>query len=129
MQAAREISKQLGHQEVICPLHLLLGLLINVRPQSLPFGQPSWSVVQEAMAEYAPPWADAVILSPGGQTPTTKQVLVRAIELAAEAGKPVAVEHVWSALQEQQPQLVAAVMARLAAGVPQAGRASKEKWR
>jgi hypothetical protein len=99
MRAAREISRELGHHEIICPLHLLLALLTNVRPASMPAAEPDWPAVRE----FAPPWGDVVVLSPGGQTPTTKRVLLRAIELAAEDGKPVGVEHVWSALQALEP--------------------------
>ena len=55
LQAAREISKELGHHEIICPLHLLLGLLLNVRPVSLTVVPPGWAEVKAAMREFAPP--------------------------------------------------------------------------
>ena len=82
------------------------------RPASLPVAAPCWPSVREAMADFAPPWGDVAVLSPGGQTPTTKRVLLRAIELAG-AGRPVQVEHVWSALRGLEPELVGAVMCRL----------------
>jgi hypothetical protein len=113
MRAAREVSRDLGHHQVICPLHLLPALLINVRPPCLTADEPDWPTVQEAMREFAPPWGDVVVLSPGGQTPTPKRVLLKAIELAAEDAKPVEVEHVWSALRESEPGLVAKLFARL----------------
>ena len=112
LRAARELSRDLGHHEIVCPLHLLLALLVNLRPTSLAVAPPCWPSVREAMGEFAPPWGDVVVLSPGGQTPTTKRVLLRAIELTG-AGRPVQVEHVWSALRELEPGLVGAVMCRL----------------
>lgn len=115
LRAAREISRELGHQEVTCPLHLLLGLLINARPRALEVPEPKWSVVQATMKEFAPPWDEGLVLTPGCQTPATKRVLERAIVLAAEAGEPVDVGHVWAALQEWEPRLVAEVLSRLAA--------------
>jgi hypothetical protein len=112
LRAAREVSGKLGHHEIICPLHLLLALLMHVRPASLAVGDPGWPAVQQAMGEFAPPWGDVVVLSPGGQTPTTKRVLLRAVELAG-AGGSVQVEHVWSALRELEQELVGAVISRL----------------
>jgi hypothetical protein len=112
LREAREISREPGHHEIVCPLHLLLALLVNVRPSSLAVAAPSWPSVLEAMGGFTPPWGDVVVLSPGGQTPTTKRVLSRAIELA-RAGGLVQVEHVWSALRELEPELVGAVMCRL----------------
>src|SRR5689334_19637428 len=100
MQAAREICRELGHQSVTCPEHLLLALLSNVRPASLEVPQPPWPAVQEVMQEIDPPWTDGVVITPGCQTPTTKRVLETAIELAAAEGNPVHVEHVWSALRQ-----------------------------
>jgi hypothetical protein len=53
------------------------------------------------------------VLSPG-QTPTTKAVLLRAIDLAGEASGPVSVEHVWSALRQCESGLVEGVLGKLA---------------
>jgi hypothetical protein len=75
---------------------------------------PLWSAAQKVISEFAPPWTDAVVLSPGGQTPATKRILKRAIELATSSGQPVDVEHIWSALRQCEPELVATVLARLA---------------
>jgi hypothetical protein len=114
LQVAREISKELGHYEMICPLHLLLGMLINVRPVSLAVPQPEWSDVQTAMREFAPPWDDGlVVLSPGGQTPTTRRVLEQAARRALDAGESVEVEHLWAALIAVESGLVGAVLSRL----------------
>jgi hypothetical protein len=114
LRAAREISKDLGHYEIICPLHLLLGLLVNARPLTLAVAEPEWGRVRAAMREFDPPWEDGlVVLSPGGQTPTTKRVLERAAELAQEAGEAVEVEHVWAAINAVEPELVKAVLSRL----------------
>ena len=111
----REIAGELGHQEVVRPLHLLLSLLLNVRPTSLGIAEPTWDDMREGMAKFAPPWTDWVVISPGGQTPRTKRVLERSVELAAAAGIAVDVEHVWSALQELEPDLIESVLARWAA--------------
>jgi hypothetical protein len=116
LRAARGISGALGHQEVTCPLHLLAALLLHFRPASLQVAIPIWAWVQQVASEFAPPWTDAVVVSPGGQMATTKRVLGRAIERAKDAGKPVDVEHIWAALQEEEPGLVAAVLARLRIG-------------
>jgi hypothetical protein len=114
MQAAREISRELGPQSVTCTEHLLLALLINVRTDSLEVPQPEWSAVQKIMQEIAPPWTDAVVISPGCQTPRAKRVLETAIELAAAEGKPVHVEHVWSVLRQCESEKVAIMLSRLA---------------
>ena len=117
LQAARTISAELGHHEIICPLHLLLGILTNVRPASLAVTQLEWGAVQVAMRQFAPPWKSGlVVLSPGGQTPTTKRVVECAASMALDAGEPVEVEHLWAALNAVEPQLVGAVLSRLGYG-------------
>jgi hypothetical protein len=104
----------LGHYEIICPLHLLLGLLINARPLALTVAEPTWDRVRRTMQEFAPPWDDGlVVLSPGGQTPTTKRVLVQAMTLAQAAGEAVEVEHIWAAINAVELELVQAVLSRL----------------
>jgi hypothetical protein len=104
----------LGHYEIICPLHLLLGMLVNARPLSLTITQPDWDRVLAAMQEFAPPWEDGlVVLSPGGQTPTAKRVLARAAELAQNDGEAVEVEHIWAAMCAAETELVQAVLSRL----------------
>jgi len=114
LQAAREISKELGHYEIIFPLHLLLGLLINARPLSLAIPRPEWESVQASMRTFAPCWGDdLVVLSPGGQTPTTKRILEHAAELAVAAGELLEVEQVWAALNVVESVLVQAVLSRL----------------
>ncbi|HWG47778.1 MAG TPA: hypothetical protein VN688_33755 [Gemmataceae bacterium] len=114
LQAAREISKNLGHYEIICPLHLLLGLLVNARPSALAVAEPEWDRVRAIMEEFAPPWDDGlVVLSPGGQTPTTKRVLGQATMLAQEAREAVEVKHIWAAINIVEMELVQAVLSRL----------------
>jgi hypothetical protein len=110
LRAAREISAGLGHHEIVCPLHLLPALLVHARPLPLAVAERGGPAVKGAVAESAPPWGDEVVLSPGGQTPTTKQVLLKAIELAGDSGDPVSVEHAWSALRECEAELVGAVL-------------------
>ncbi len=113
LRAAREISGELGHCEIVCSLHLLLALLTRVRPQSVTSAEPDWSAVLTAMRDFAPPWGDVVVLTPGGQTPRTKRVLVRAIELAAEASEPVNAEHIREALRQCEEKLLGSVLGRL----------------
>jgi hypothetical protein len=123
LRAARAISKDLGHYEIICPLHLLLGLLMNARPSALAVPAPEWTCVRAAMQEFAPPWEDGLVaLSPGGQTPTTKRVLERAAEMVQGVGEAVDVEHVWAALNAFEAELVQAVLSRLGA-TPRGGAA------
>jgi hypothetical protein len=125
LQAARLISKDLGHYEIVCPLHLLLGLLVNARPLALAVAEPDWDSVRAAMREFDPPWdSGMVVLSPGGQTPTTKRVLERAAELAQDAGEALEVEHVWSAINAVETELVQAVLSRLGLA-PTAGSAER----
>lgn len=114
LEAAEGISKVLGHYGVVCPLHLLLGILISARPSWLVVAVPDWDRVRGVMHEVAPPWEEGLAgLSPGAQPPTTKRVLSRAIELASEAGEAVEVQHVWAALSAVEADLVQAVLARL----------------
>lgn len=107
LPAARRISKELGHYEVILPLHLLLAMLIDVRPTSLSVPQPEWPLVRNRVREFEPPWEDDLcVLSPGGQTPATKRILERAICMAQESEQMVQIEHLWGSICELEPELV-----------------------
>jgi len=114
LPAARRISEDLGHYEIVLPLHLLLAMLVDVRPASLSVPQPEWNLVQNRMNELEPPWDDDLcVLSPVGQTPATKRILERAICMAQESLQMVEMGHLWGSICELEPDLVTDVLGAL----------------
>lgn len=119
LRMTRGVSKELGHQEIIRPLHILAVLLTTVRPASLKFPQPEWAAVKKAMSEVDPPFDEGdVVFSPGGQTPTTKRITLSAKDRAVAEGRPVTTDDFWAALLTHEHDLVSEVMVKLGLDVP-----------
>jgi hypothetical protein len=108
LRTARTLSRELGHYEIITPVHLFLALLTTERPGIL-----SLTAIQDAMLGFDPPWPKGwVVMSPGAKTPSANKVLAHAVGLASE---PSAVEpkHIRAALEALEPELVRIVLCRL----------------
>lgn len=110
LRAARQISKNFGHHEIICSLHLLIGMLTVVRPASLRIPRPTDDAIKSAIAVFAPPWRDVFVLSPGGQTPWCKRILAQAAKMALNRNEVTEVQHLWEALANLQPELMTTVL-------------------
>jgi hypothetical protein len=112
LQAARSTSIAQGHQGVVHSGHLLFVILTNFRPDHLLIG-PKWLDLPGARSEIAPPGFGEGVVPPDGQTPAAKRVLERAAELASKSGRAVGLDHLWSALQECEGEMVAVMLAKL----------------
>ena len=92
LDSARDISKTLGHHEIVTLSHVFFALLPHVH--RIPIER-----VMELAAVEMPPWDDgSVYLSPGGQTPSLKLALQHAINAAQSCDRPVSVRDIWDGL-------------------------------
>lgn len=101
-QAAREISKSLGHQEIITPLHLLLALLLKSPLENCEFPTLHEATVFARIATLAPPWSEMTVLSPGGSTPGAKRIFDAAAGLSVD--QETTCDDVWHALMSDPTQ-------------------------
>ncbi len=104
---AREISKALGHHEIIRTIHLLFAMLLDVRPKHEKLPVVDLQKLQEiAVRVDAGPYEDtAAILSPGQQTPKVKAIYLHAMQRTMPQS-PIKIDDLWRALRQLEPCLV-----------------------